>query len=136
MSTVGGWEIVHGEPVSRWYAGLDLGQAQDWTALCLLEARPVLLPAPDAETARAIAAGQQPPLIETHYHARHLERIRGESYPRIVEHVQAVLARPPLKAAERVLDTTLRLLETHDLAGRVAALEAQAGAATGPRRLA
>ena len=36
----------------------------------------------------------------------------------------------------RVLDTTLRLLETHDLAGRVAALEAQAGAATGPRRLA
>jgi hypothetical protein len=65
---------------SRFFVGLDLGQANDYTALAILE-RPQLLP------------GSRPAV----YSVRHLERFdRGTSYPAIVRGVRDVLRRPPL----------------------------------------
>jgi hypothetical protein len=54
---------------ARFVAGLDLGQAQDFTALAIAE---------------RTAAGLD---------LRHLERLRGEPYPKIVQHVGAVMNR-------------------------------------------
>ena len=65
---------------SRYFVGLDLGQANDYTALAVLD-RPRLLPG-------------SPPAS---YALRHLERFeRGTSYPAIIGGVRSVLARPPL----------------------------------------
>lgn len=56
----------------RCYVGLDLGQAQDYTALAILE-----------------QSDDDPPV----YRARHLERFRlGTSYPDIVARVAAIMA--------------------------------------------
>lgn len=58
----------------RFYLGLDLGQAQDYTALAVLEKQ-----------------GEE-------YHVRHLERPRlGTPYPAIVERVRSLLSSGPLK---------------------------------------
>lgn len=58
------------EPKSAWFVGLDLGQAADYTALCVIEV---------------------PPETEE-YHIRHLQRFRlGTPYPEIVEKVGTVV---------------------------------------------
>ena len=58
--------------------GLDLGQAQDYTALCIMETM-------GSGDARA-------------FHVRHLERFRlGTSYPAIVDRVKNVLATDALR---------------------------------------
>jgi hypothetical protein len=64
--------------------GLDLGQSQDYTALCVLEA-----------TGGAFAS---PPTFGPKYYAvRHLQRwVLGTTYPAIVQDVAALLWRPPL----------------------------------------
>lgn len=57
--------------------GLDLGQAQDYTALCVVE---------------TVETGKQ-----RSYHVRHLERFRlGTPYPAIVERVKALVSTDPL----------------------------------------
>lgn len=68
----------------KFYLGLDLGQANDYTALCILEIQP----------------GRS-------YAVRRLERIRGESYPNIVQKVEALMRSPALKGnASLVVDQT------------------------------
>jgi hypothetical protein len=67
-------------PVS-YFLGLDLGQAKDYTALCILERH--------GDDERAI------------FHARHLQRFAlGTKYPAIVVQVREMLLRAPLYPAE------------------------------------
>ena len=68
---VRGWEL----PLTRFLVGLDLGQAQDFTALVVLER--------DGDG----------------YQLRHAERFRGRAYPDVVSHVVTLLGRPPLAGA-------------------------------------
>ncbi|MGE0821573.1 MAG: hypothetical protein AB7P18_05605 [Candidatus Binatia bacterium] len=73
--------------MSQFFAGLDLGQATDYTALTIAEK------IRDEETR------------EASYHFRHIERMKlGTSYPQVVAHVKDVLDRKPLKG-----QTTLAL---------------------------
>jgi hypothetical protein len=61
----------------KFVIGLDLGQSQDYTAICVIEA---LSKCEKGAT----------------YHVRRLERIRGESYPGIAEKVTAIMRSPAL----------------------------------------
>jgi hypothetical protein len=74
--------------------GLDLGQAQDYSALCVVERTH----GPDVnEPARAV----------NHYGVRHLHRWQlGTPYAAIVADVATLTARPPLPGAALVLDAT------------------------------
>lgn len=67
-------------------AGLDLGQAADYTALVIAEKHPS---------------------AASCYHVRHLERFKlGTSYPKIVTRVTALLDEPFLRACPLVVDGT------------------------------
>ena len=64
-------------PAPKYTLGLDLGQAKDYTALCVLERH-----------------GEEPQAI---YHARHLQRFAlGTPYPAIVASVAEMLKQPSL----------------------------------------
>lgn len=64
--------------------GVDLGQAQDYTALCVVQRVPVAVPGPRPRT-------------EHHYHLRYLERVAlGTTYPAIVTRVLTLLGTAPL----------------------------------------
>jgi hypothetical protein len=66
------------------FVGLDLGQAQDYTALAVVERTHVLRP-------------QSHNGVEDHYHVRELSRAPlGMRYTDIVDEVKALLATPPL----------------------------------------
>lgn len=72
---------------SHYYVGLDLGQAQDFTAV-------------------AIAERLDPPAGSRHaiYHLRHLERFPlRTSYPTVVARVDGMISVPPLKGASRLI---------------------------------
>jgi hypothetical protein len=63
-----------------YYLGLDLGQAQDFTALCVIE-----------------KVRLKPLDQETFHHLRHLERFdQGTTYPTIVEKLQGMVQEEPL----------------------------------------
>ena len=102
--------------------GLDLGQAVDYTAITVIEtpvyigteeARfalgapalgwipPASIAAPHAAMVRRGAFGPQPDAPPLH--VRHLERLRGERYTAIVEHVAALMQRPPLSQHDAIL---------------------------------
>ena len=70
------------------FIGLDLGQAQDYTATAVVERLP----------------GADAPVL----HVRHLERLPlGTPYPRVVTHVQTLLAQAPLAGqTQLVVDAT------------------------------
>ena len=71
----------------KFFVGLDLGQSQDYTALCVLEA----------------TAGKD----GLSYSVRRLERIRGESYPNIAQKVTSMMRSPALvNSAALVIDQT------------------------------
>ena len=73
--------------VTKFYIGLDLGQSSDYTALIILQA----IPDPTGNI----------------YHARRLERIRGEPYPDITQKVKAIMASPALAGrTDLVVDQT------------------------------
>src|SRR3712207_5217027 len=96
--------------------GVDLGQANDFTALALIEAQVYFRgPLLDAYPQQGLVVGWnsparcrpdtlelaaksdnmpwpgKPPLA-----LRHLERLRGEGYPAVVAHVQQLISQPPL----------------------------------------
>jgi hypothetical protein len=79
--------------LSNFVIGLDLGQAQDYTALAILE-----------RIAQYDGAfREKPPML----HCRHLERYAlGTRYPAIVTAVGDMLERPLLKGADLVIDAT------------------------------
>ena len=74
--------------------GLDLGQAQDYTAIAIVERVVPPLPTPKLPYQ---GNGILIPSRAASYHVRHLERpTRGTKYPTIVARVQTLLATPPL----------------------------------------
>jgi hypothetical protein len=77
----------------QYYLGLDLGQANDNTALTILEAE-------------RMDTGEDYPPWE--YRCRHAERLElGTSYPDVVRHVETLMQRAPLKGNCRlVVDAT------------------------------
>jgi hypothetical protein len=88
----------------KYFIGLDLGQAADYTALCVLEkvtaAAPVLKmmqgykPGPGAE-------------VKASYHLRHLERPKlGTPYPEIVDRTRQVLEALPKVETCLIIDAT------------------------------
>lgn len=84
---------------SRYWLGCDLGQANDPTALVVVEK----LQVPSGE----LGPAHIPKLVNV-YHARHVERVPlGTSYPSIVQRVKTLLEMPPLwGATELVADAT------------------------------
>jgi len=69
--------------VSLFVVGVDLGQAQDYTAICVVEAR------------------------GTEYLLRHLERLAlGTLYPRIVQRVEEIVRRLPSADFQLAVDAT------------------------------
>jgi len=71
----------------KFYVGLDLGQSSDYTALSVLE-----------------KLQQEGKIV---YHIRRLERVRGESYPNIINKVITLIKSPALqKSAVLVVDST------------------------------
>src|SRR5262245_30493139 len=81
-----------------YFIGLDLGQAQDYSALCIVERTNRPDPqAPEGEKPRDVNC----------YGVRHLHRWKlGTPYSIIVEEVVTLCARPPLPGASLVLDAT------------------------------
>jgi len=75
--------------MSRFHVGVDLGQANDYTGVAVLE---VVEVAGEAEEA---------------LHVRHLERFRHTLYPDVADRVEALLDSPQLKGkAQLVIDAT------------------------------
>jgi hypothetical protein len=73
-------------PAVRRYVGVDLGQLNDYTAVCVLE-----------------QAGTHPDAL---YAVRHLERWRGVAYPDQVSRLQRLLGTPELHGADLIVDRT------------------------------
>jgi hypothetical protein len=78
----------------RHFVGLDLGQAQDYTALAVL-------------TRPALAGGERGDDLKPPYAVPHLQRFPlGTPYPRIVAQVVELLRTPQLKGSFVVVDQT------------------------------
>lgn len=88
---------------SEFFAGLDLGQAQDFTALSILERLTT-----HYSRLEWAEHGGPPPPVAARYELRWIERFPlGTSYPVQVTRVVAVLGQPPLKGHVRlILDHT------------------------------
>lgn len=69
---------------AEFFVGLDLGQAHDSTALCVVEKRSM-------------------PGEPDRFGIRHLQTWLGEPYPALVDHVVRILARPPLDLARSLI---------------------------------
>ena len=98
-------------------AGLDLGQASDFTALAILErTRPAERSDSWGEPFRVrqhwsgietVPVRPTAPKRERTYAVRHLERFPlGTSYPAICERMVELFAEPPLRSATLVIDQT------------------------------
>lgn len=85
---------------SEYFVGVDLGQKQDYTAVCVVERRAVTYDDPDPVTWQRRK--------EVQYHLRHMERIAlGTPYPEVVERVRKVARGPAvLGRCELVVDAT------------------------------
>jgi hypothetical protein len=78
----------------QYFTGLDLGQAQDYTAVAVLEKRTT----PDSG---------RPGRTVSHYAVRHLERFRlGMPYPDVCTRLARLFADPPLAGSTLVVDYT------------------------------
>src|SRR4051794_16190667 len=79
----------------RYFAGLSLGEPQDFAALAVLEKTKVPAPAREGKTLG-------------HYAVRHLERFSpGTPYPDVAARLAGLFASPPLESSVLVLDRTL-----------------------------
>jgi hypothetical protein len=94
----------------RYVVGCDLGQSSDPTAICILEHQKGVFD-PNNDFERHTGLGRKPQTAGERIHCRHLERLPlGMSYPTVVEHLKALMLRPPLtgdrqiKPAELVVD--------------------------------
>jgi hypothetical protein len=86
-------------PKPDYFLGLDLGQAQDFTAMAVLE---------QTRVEKSIGVGTtRPPVWFTYYALRHLKRWPlGTSYPAIVEEVKQLVQEPPLDHPCLAVDQT------------------------------
>lgn len=86
--------------MTTYFAGLDLGQASDPSALAIAER----LQKPTGEVNARFQSKLSPPA----YHFRYLERFTlGTAYPDQVQHVKSLVEQPPLKGKVKlVLDYT------------------------------
>ena len=64
---------------TEFFVGLDLGQAGDYTAVAIIQK------------------------MESGLHVRHLDRVRGVPYPRLVETVTELMGRPELRGKARLI---------------------------------
>lgn len=106
-------------PATAYYLGLDLGQAQDYTALAILEGPGREVPGSWPVTrmhdggsprdvpgvyhgpgAPLLPRPRSPTQLPAVFHCRHLERLPlGTNYLRVVEYGFSLMNRPPLKGA-------------------------------------
>lgn len=92
--------------MARFTVGVDLGQASDFTALCVLDRQTARLEPSVLEPYKFTHPAETEPAPDE-YHAVHLERIRGRSYPSIVAGVESMMGAAPLAGNSRlVLDRT------------------------------
>jgi hypothetical protein len=81
---------------ARYYVGVDLGQAQDYTAVAVIERAELVHPERDPLTWSFRS--------ETRFHVRHAERVPlGSPYPEVVEHVRRLVKREPLAGQATVI---------------------------------
>ena len=88
----------------RYYCGVDLGQQADFTAIAVAERLEVGTGQYEAdrtviryEPRTGIMGPGTKEQTLRHYHLRHLERLPlGTPYPKVVEHVEALITRLPL----------------------------------------
>ncbi len=88
----------------KYFVGLDLGQAADYTALCVLEK--VTAAAPALKMMKGYKPG---PGAEERasYHLRHLERPKlGTPYPEIVDRTREVIEALPVNESCLIIDAT------------------------------
>lgn len=97
---------------TRFVVGCDLGQSSDPTAIAVLEHTTGVIDAGSELERHCGLSGRLQTAVE-YVDVRHLERLPlGTSYPRIVQHVKDMLARPPLcgdrhlAPAELLIDST------------------------------
>jgi hypothetical protein len=88
---------------TSWIVGVDLGQASDPTAICVLQHSKGVLD-PNSEWERHTNTGLEPQRKAERLWVQHLERLPlGLSYPEIVQRVQTILVRPPIDDPSTVL---------------------------------
>jgi hypothetical protein len=88
---------------TTWIVAADLGQANDFTAICCLEKTTGVLDG-NSEWERHCGVGLLPQRKTERLAVRHLERLPlGLSYVDVVQHVKMLLARPPLDDPQTVL---------------------------------
>ncbi len=98
------WRQIPARAVDKWIMGVDLGQSNDPTAICVLQHRVIpeekWIPNHKNQTSRQERT--------EHFDVRHLERLPlGMSYPEQVQRVANVLARPPLNTGcKLIIDET------------------------------
>jgi hypothetical protein len=82
--------------LAKFYVGVDLGQASDYTAIAVAER------VEDLGANETVKGGD-----EYQLHIRHLERFRDVRYPEVSERVKRLLLAPPLqKNSKLVVDAT------------------------------
>ena len=82
--------------MAKFYVGVDLGQASDYTAIAIAER------VEDLGAKETVKKGN-----EYQLHIRHLERFRDVRYPEVSERVKRLLLAPPLqKNSKLVVDAT------------------------------
>ncbi len=95
--------------MGQYVVGIDLGQASDYTAICVLERLPPQMVTEKQpvkmgpDTFMKTVTVEKPP----HLHCRQLARVDlGTKYPEIVRKAKAMLATPQLEGATLVVDGT------------------------------
>jgi hypothetical protein len=85
---------------THYFVGLDLGQSQDFTAVCVVERSETVAEHVDGATYER--------KWEVRYHVRYLQRLNlGTSYVQVVQHIKSLVANPVLeKCSTLVVDAT------------------------------
>ena len=87
------WAAPPAEP-TRYYVGADLGQVADYTAVAVVERRPLPVPERALSPAQRLGLAPSPPAHAPDHVSNvvHIERLRNVSYVRQVERVGELLA--------------------------------------------